>query len=259
MVATSRSRRPFREAAPPPYRPPESFASILLRDLLTTTGRKPLADKQLDLLRTTDATPDVTVYYAGQLDLLSRLCVSVVGTREVTDEGRSRTRRLARELVEAGVVIVSGLAKGVDTAAHTSAIEQNGYTIGVIGTPLNRVYPAENACLQQTIYEKYLLLTPFRNKTTVYRSNFPKRNRVMAAVSDATVIVEASNTSGALHQASECQRLGRWLFIPRAVVNNKGITWPERFLNEPNTIILERTEQILDALDLSPRISSKNE
>ena len=232
------------------YRPPDHVASIVLRELLRTMGRKGLENKQLDLLRPSSSLRDVVVYYVGDLEILSKRAVSIVGTREVSDDGRARGRRLARELAQAGVVIVSGLAKGVDAAAHTGAMDQGGLTVAVIGTPVDRVYPPENAALQEEIYERHLLLSPFAIGETVHRSNFPKRNRVMAAVSDGTVIVEASDTSGTLHQAAECQRLGRWLFILRAVVENPSVTWPARFLNDKNrkTLIIDRTEQIIDAI-----------
>jgi DNA processing protein len=140
---------------------------------------------------------------------------------------------------------VSGLAKGVDTAALTAAIEAGGRTIAVIGTPLSKAYPAENARLQEEIYSTQLLLTPFREGETVYKSNFPKRNRVMAAISDATVIIEASDTSGTLHQAAECQRLGRWLFIAKSVVDDDSLTWPKRFIGQQRVVILEKTDDVV--------------
>jgi len=91
-------------------------------------------------------------------------------------------------------------------------------------------------------------MTPFASGEPVFKSNFPKRNRVMAAISDATVIVEASDTSGTLHQAAECQRLGRWLFIMRSVADNPSLRWPASFLGKPKTAILGETSEILDAV-----------
>jgi DNA processing protein len=173
---------------------------------------------------------------------------SIVGKREATTEGQKRSGRLARELVAHGVVVVSGLARGIDAAAHLSAIENNGRTVAVIGTPLSKATPAENASLQETIWRDHLLISPFPEGGEVYRSNFPQRNKVMAAISDATVIVEADDNSGTLHQAIACQKLGRWLFILKSVVESRA--WPKRFLKEKNTVILDRTEQIFDALDI---------
>jgi DNA processing protein len=145
-------------------------------------------------------------------------------------------------------VIVSGLARGIDTAAHTSAIESGGRTAAVVGTPLAKASPVSNGPLQETIWREHLLISPFPDASHVHPSNFPQRNRVMAAVSDATVIVEADDDSGSLHQAVACQKLGRWLFVLKSVVEHR--EWPKRFLNVKNTAILERTEQISDALGL---------
>ena len=231
------------------YLPPETIARVDFAHLLKDTGRPELADKQLDFLQLATArSSTVYLYYAGDLSRLKRPAVSIVGTREVTEDGMKRARKLSHGLASAGVLVVSGLAKGVDTAAHTSAIEAGGDTAAVVGTPLDKAYPLENAALQELIYREHLLLSPFASGERVYRGNFPKRNKVMAAVTDATVIVEASDSSGTLHQAAECQRLGRWLFIMRSVVENPAVTWPQRFLSGPNTAILDGAADVLSKL-----------
>jgi DNA processing protein len=207
-----------------------------------------LRPKQFTLLTGRRDDPDAPVYYAGELTLLNRPAVSIVGTREVSEEGRGRARRLARELARAGILVVSGLARGVDTASHLGAIEGGGHTAAVIGTPLDKAYPAENAPLQEEIYRSHLLLTPFPVGERVYPSNFPKRNRVMAAVTDATVIVEASDTSGTLHQAAECGLLGRWLFIMKSVAENPHLSWPAKFIGKERVEVLSSTMEILDAI-----------
>ena len=212
----------FRRSARARYHGPSQthVQAISLRRTLELCGRSALDERQFDLLRGEDAGRDVKIYAAGDVDLLARPCVSIVGTREVSDDGRARAARLAKELTNSKVVIVSGLARGVDTAALTAAIEAKGAVVAVIGTPLDKAYPAENANLQELICREHLLISPFRIGERTFKANFPKRNRVMAALSDATVIVEASDTSGTLHQAAECQRLGRWLFIIRSVAEN---------------------------------------
>jgi DNA protecting protein DprA len=230
------------------YIPPDSSRWLSLNDALTRSGRRALETRQLDLLQGDRGPAEIRIYLAGNVSLLTRRLVSVVGTRDVSEEGRLRSHRLARELSSADVVVVSGLAKGVDTAAHTGAIENGGHTIAVIGTPLDKAYPAENSSLQETIYREHLLISPFPQGETTFRSNFPKRNRVMAALSDATVIIEASDTSGTLHQAAECQRLGRWLFILKSVVDDASLKWPEKFLGKPNVAVLSSTDEILDAI-----------
>ena len=97
------------------------------------------------------AASERAVWYAGDAELLQRPCVAVVGTREASDDGRARARRLGKELAQRGIVVVSGLAKGIDTEALTTAISAGGSVISVIGTPLDRAYPIENAPLQERI------------------------------------------------------------------------------------------------------------
>ncbi len=229
------------------YSAPDYAHTATLQSLLRQFGRSAGADRQFDLLRSY-GTKDVFIHYAGNLDLLAKKAVSVVGTRDISPEGIKRASCLARELAEADVLVMSGLAKGVDFVAHTSALEVGGHTAAVIGTPLNKAYPAENAALQERIYRSHLLLSPFAEGEPVFKANFPKRNRVMALLSDATVIVEASDTSGTLHQAAECQRNDRWLFIMKSVVEDPAISWPAKFLSHAKTRVLTSTDDVLKAL-----------
>lgn len=242
--STTRSDIPRRGG----YTPPTAVHSYPLPELLMRIGRGALEERQLDFLKEASPRREANVFYAGDLEILDAPTVSIVGTREVSEAGWRRAAQLARDLVKAGVTVVSGLAKGVDTAALASAIDNGGRVAAVIGTPLDKAYPAENSELQQGIYRRHLLLTPFQAGERVFRSNFPIRNRVMAAVSDATAIIEASDTSGTLHQAAECVRLGRWLFIAKSVVEDRSLTWPARFLGQPKVAVLSATPDILDAI-----------
>lgn len=174
-------------------------------------------------------------YYKGNLDLLSNPAVSIVGSRKVSSDGKRRAQKLAYQLVKEGFAIVSGLAAGVDTAAHEAAILSGGKTIGVIGTPIDDYYPKENKELQNKIAKDYLLISqvPFyRHKIEhfkAHKNNFPRRNKTMAAISEATVIVEASDTSGSLTQARSCLQQGKKLFILDSCFKNKDITWPHSY------------------------------
>jgi DNA processing protein len=184
------------------------------------------------------------LYLAGARELLSLPSVALVGSRKVSPEGEQRATQLARALVRRGVVVVSGLAEGIDHAAHLAALENGGRTIAVIGTPLERVYPAKHAELQQRIYQDHLLVSPFAPGARTFPSSFPERNRVMARLTRATVIIEASDTSGSLHQAVECEDFGRPLFIARSVLMNPNISWPKRFktarpLDNPDDVLAE--------------------
>lgn len=250
MTAALMARRAGRQAA---YTPPSDVCSITLADALRFSGRLSSAetDRMLDLFIAKidrHQTDNIALYYVGDLSLLQSPCVAVVGTREVSPEGSQRARRIARELAGSGIIVVSGLAAGVDTAAHTSAINAKGRTVAVIGTPLNKAYPTQNRELQEQIYRDHLLVSQFEVGSHVYQSNFPRRNKVMAALCDATVIVEASDTSGTLHQAAECVRLGRWLFILKSVVENAALKWPAKFLHHDKVRVLDSTSQIIDSI-----------
>lgn len=189
-----------------------------------------------------------TLYCAGDLTLLHALRrVAIVGTRDPSEAGWKRSRKLARELVAAGVVVVSGLAKGIDLAAHTAAMEFGGRTLAVLGTPLDKAYPADHADIQMRIYREHLLVSQFAVGTRVFQSNFLQRNRTMARIAHCSVIVEAGETSGSHSQARETIALGRPLFLLRSVVENKALKWPAEFL-EKGARILDRTEQILEVL-----------
>ncbi len=180
--------------------------------------------------------PVELLYYRGWWDLIdSPKRIAIVGSRSVSEDGLRRTRRLVKLLVKDGYTIVSGLAKGVDTAAHTTAIENGGSTIAVIGTPITEYYPPENKALQDLIAEKFLLVSQvpiWRYSTQDYRSNrlfFPERNATMSALAQATVIVEASDTSGTLAQARAALQQGRKLFILDNCFRDPKLTWPARF------------------------------
>ncbi|WP_392471396.1 DNA-processing protein DprA [Sphingobacterium cellulitidis] len=174
-------------------------------------------------------------YYTGNLDLIYSRSVAIVGARKPSEDGKKRARKLSKLLVESGFTIVSGLAAGIDTEAHKSAILNGGKTIAVIGTPLNSVYPKENLKLQNYIAHKHLLISqvPFiKYENQDYRSNrlfFPERNKTMSAITEATIIVEASDTSGTLIQARAALQQGRLLFILESCFQNKDITWPSYY------------------------------
>ena len=185
------------------------------------------------------AHPVEFLYYRGWWDLIdSPKRIAIVGSRSVSDDGLRRTRKLVKLLVQDGYTIVSGLAKGVDTAAHTTAIDNGGSTIAVIGTPITEYYPPENRALQDLIAEKFLLVSQvpiWRYSTQDYRSNrlfFPERNATMSALAQATVIVEASDTSGTLAQARAALQQGRKLFILDNCFRNPKLTWPAKFQDQ---------------------------
>lgn len=247
------SKQPQRTSSQrgPTYAPPVDIKTARLQELLVGTRRAPVRESQRQLFDA-EATSrdgwDLRVWYAGDPKVLVLPCVAVVGTRRVSDAGAARARRLATELARAGLVVVSGLASGVDTHALSAALAARGRTAAVIGTPLDIVTPTANGPLQQQIYEQHLLVSQFAVGSHVNASNFPRRNRTMAALTDATVIVEASDTSGTLHQAVECMRLGRWLFITRSCADDSQVTWTRKFREYPNVVVMDSTRDIIDRI-----------
>jgi len=213
--------------------------NVLIRGTFDYPKRLEDAKEQVQLL-----------YYSGNIDLLSTKSIAVVGTRQPSDEGKRRAQKLVKQLVQNDFTIVSGLAQGIDTEAHTTAIAEKGRTIAVIGTPLDTVYPKENIELQRTIAKDYLLISqvPFiRYKRQTYLGNrlfFPERNKTMSALTGGTIIVEAGETSGTLVQAKAALHQKRKLFILDSCFSNKKITWPEKFLKQ-GAIRVRTIEDIL--------------
>ena len=152
--------------------------------------------------------------------------VAVVGSRKASDAGIRRAQTFTEALVRHDITVVSGLAEGVDTAAHETAISMGGKTIAVLGTPLNQAYPAKNKELLETIKRDHLAVSQFPEGYPYKKENFPRRNRTMALISDATVIVEAGEKSGTRHQGWEALRLGRLVFIMQNVAEDQKLTWP---------------------------------
>lgn len=190
------------------------------------------------------AHPIELLYYQGWWDLADSRSVAVVGTRKPTPDGEARTRQLVRKLVKDGFTIVSGLAAGIDTVAHTTAIEEGGRTIAVIGTPLSHSYPKDNAELQRRIAREFLLISQVpvrRYERQDYRRNrlfFPERNITMSALTEATIIVEAGETSGTLIQARAALHQGRDLFILDSCFR-RGLTWPAKFAEKGAVRVME--------------------
>ncbi|WP_020374972.1 DNA-processing protein DprA [Sulfobacillus thermosulfidooxidans] len=174
--------------------------------------------------------PPRFLFLQGDVSLLAQPIVSIVGTRNASDLGRWRAGKLAALLSRRGIVVASGLAKGIDAAAHHGTLLAQGRTIAVLGTPLNQVYPPENAELQDQIAIEGLLVSQFAPSMAVHRYNFPQRNATMSGISVATVVIEAGETSGALIQADYAIKQGRIVFIPQSAVDNDNLQWPKKFL-----------------------------
>lgn len=169
------------------------------------------------------------------------LRVAVVGTRTPTPEGIAHARAIAGGLAERGVTVVSGLAAGIDTAAHGSALAAGGRTVAVVGTGLRRVYPAQNARLQQEIAERGLLVSQFWPDAPPSKTSFPMRNAVMSGYSLATVVIEAAYRSGARMQARLALEHGRRVFLMRSLLTHE---WAREYATRPNTTVIDGPEDV---------------
>lgn len=198
--------------------------------------------------------PVELLYFVGNWELVFSPAVAIVGTRSPTPEGLARARSLSRSLVTEGYTVVSGLARGIDTAAHNAAIDAGGRTIAVIGTSLAASYPPENAELQAKIASEHLLISQVpvlrysQQGPAGNRLFFPERNITMSAITKATIIVEAGETSGTLIQATAALKQGgRKLFILDNCFRDSKLTWPARF-EKQGAIRVRAFSDILEVL-----------
>ena len=163
--------------------------------------------------------PPLLLYLQGRTDLLAHpQCLAVVGSRNPTPQGELTAHDMSRALAAAGVCIVSGMALGVDGAAHSGALDAAGATIAVVGTGLDRVYPRRHLALAHRIAQSGLLVSEFALGSSPAPANFPKRNRIIAGLSQGTLVVEAALVSGSLITARLAAEMGREVFaIPGSI------------------------------------------
>lgn len=191
------------------------------------------------------------LYVKGSVSVLKMNAVSVVGSRAATVDGRLRASRIAKILCDNDYCVASGLALGIDTAAHTGALRYRGKTFAVIGTPINKYYPKENKELQDLISTYGAVVSQFSPLRPTQKLNFPLRNELMSALTLATVIVEASETSGALTQARYCLRQNKRLFIMQNQIDKSELSWPKEYLKK-GAVALKSVEDLLENLNSPP-------
>ena len=165
------------------------------------------ADYPIELLDL--SRPPDPLYAIGRISALTKPRVAIVGTRNSTGYGERTARSLTRTLVRAGVSVVSGMARGIDAAAHRTAIEEGGNTVAVLGTGIDVPYPVGHRQLHRSIGEHGLVLSENPPGAKAHEGAFPKRNRIIAALARVTIVVEAGFKSGALNTATQALELGR--------------------------------------------------
>lgn len=164
------------------------------------------------------ADPPVLLYAKGQVELLNRPAIAVVGSRNATKQGEATAEHFAATLSAAGLTIVSGLALGIDAAAHRGAMTARGSTIAVIGTGADRIYPSRNEGLARDIADKGIVISEFPLGTPAVAANFPRRNRLIAGLGRGCLVVEAAERSGSLITARLAAEAGLEVFaIPGSI------------------------------------------
>ena len=174
-----------------------------------------------DLLRLIPNPPE-TLYYMGDIRLLSSRCVGVVGARKLSDYGRRTAFTIGEKLGRAGLTVVSGMARGADTCAHKGALSACGNTIAVMGTDIESCYPSSNRELKETIAKRGLVITEYPPGFPVQKNNFPQRNRIISGLSEAVIIAEAGLASGSLITAGLAADQGRSVYAVPANIDNPG-------------------------------------
>ena len=190
--------------------------------------------------------PPRLLWARGNLALLEQPCVAIVGTRRATAYGERITRELSRTLARAGACVVSGLARGIDAAAHAGALEVRGATVAVLGTGLDVAFPRGHAALQERIAADGLLLTEQAPTDRAHGGSFPRRNRIIAAIASVTIVVEAGVKSGALITAAHALEMGRTVAALPGPIDSPQAQGSNELLRDGATMIAS----VADALAL---------
>ncbi len=197
------------------------------------------------------ADPPKQLYYIGDLSLASMRCVSLVGSRKTTEYGRWAAFTLAQRLAEHGIVVVSGLAAGIDACGHAGALKAAGKTIAVLGCGIDRCYPASNRNLKEQIAFTGLVLSEYPPGTQAAVYTFPKRNRIISGISEATIVAAAGLHSGSLITAELAEDQGRAVYALPGNINNIYHLGTNKLIKD-GAIPLVVLDDLLDELGIHP-------
>jgi DNA processing protein len=192
------------------------------------------------------------IFYRGSLTELDARSVAVVGTRDASDGGLRRAERMASLLAERAVTVISGLARGIDTAAHSAALRAGGRTIAVLGTGITKCYPAENRELAELVTQSGALVSQFWPTRSPGKDTFPRRNVVTSGLSQGTIVIEASRTSGAKMQARLALEHGKKVFLVRSLVTDQ--QWAQDYVSNRGAIEVASVEEVVEQLAAPDRV-----
>jgi len=197
------------------------------------------------------------LFIRGAITDVDLRSVAVVGTRTASADGISRAGQMARLLAGEDVTVVSGLARGIDTAAHTAALEASGRTIAVIGTGINRYYPAENRALADQIAKQGAVVSQFWPNSPPTTYTFPRRNITMSGIAQGTVVIEASSTSGAKMQARLALEHGKKVFLIRSLTEHQ--EWARTYVEKRGAVQVDDVTEVVAALASPDRIHAADQ
>jgi DNA processing protein len=198
--------------------------------------------------------PPVLLFARGRLELLDSLAIAIVGTRRPTPYGSAVSERLARDLAAAGLTIVSGMARGIDTAAHQGALTAAGATVAVLGCGADVVYPRDNARLAERIGAEGLIVSEFPMGTPAYPQNFPIRNRIVSGLSLGVLVVEGAQYSGSSITAKLAVEQGREVFAVPGNVTSR-MSWGPNLLIKQGAKLVQDAQDILEEMTAADRRS----
>ncbi len=205
-------------------------------------------------------SPAPILYYRGEVEIPENLgqkpLVAIVGTRQPTEYGIRWTRQISTALAKNGFTVVSGLAEGIDTESHAAAIAAGGRTIAVVGTGVDIVYPAKNQKLYQQILQQGLIISEYASKTPPDRTHFPRRNRIIAGLSRAVLVMEAPLKSGALITATYANEFGRDVYALPGRLDDMKSQGCLRLLAQGAIPIVKELDELLKMLGAIPQFDA---
>lgn len=198
--------------------------------------------------------PPIVLYYKGNIELLDTLSIAIVGARRLTRYGKDVTEKFSRELSLNGFCIISGLARGADTVAHTECLLNEGKTVAVLGCGIDVVYPKENKDLYNEIAKNGLIISEFPLGTEPYSYNFPQRNRIISALADGVLVTEAGEKSGTIITANLALDMGKELYaVPGSIFSEQSIGTNNLIKSYDSVFMVTNVNDILKQFNIKER------
>lgn len=202
--------------------------------------------------------PPEKLYYKGDISLIHKPCISVVGTRNYSEYGEEMTAKIIRELSVLDICIVSGLALGIDSIAHRTALECGTPTIAVLGSGIDNIYPPQNLELAEEIQNSGLLISEYSDMREPLKTNFPQRNRIVSGLSLATILIEAPEKSGALITADLALNQGREVFVVPGDIDRENSIGPLHLLQKGHAYPISSGQEIIEIIREQPHLFKGN-